>query len=213
MKIKAKKYRIAAFALIAILATNACGMPDNNGVSDNGYESKENNHIATEITDETSLDAEDAEPELETEIAAQLELENAVFQYPMVIDGICFDVYDSYIAVTGFEDDIIQNYAGTIFTLNIPEEIEDLPVSVIAEGAFARSAADVKYIVAIGELQLPDTLYLIEDDAFRNQYLLSQITIPDSVFWIGESAFSNGYKKIMSLVLQNIVLTMDTNSR
>lgn len=71
------------------------------------------------------------------------------------------------------------SYVGDIV---IPEEIDGKTVSAVGKAAFWRSD--------ITSLKLPNTLKLIDEDAFRECHYVKQLTIPASVDSIGPCAFN-----------------------
>jgi hypothetical protein len=75
---------------------------------------------------------------------------------------------------------VITGYRGTDTEVNIPSTIRGLPVTIIAESAFAK-----KNLTAV---TIPDKVTIIGDIAFSSNSLTS-IVIPRSVTFIGDGAF------------------------
>ncbi len=89
-------------------------------------------------------------------------------------DGLEYEVYDNHVEIIGCDGDAVK--------LNIPAEIEGLPVTVIGENAF-----DECYSLA--SVNIPDSVTSIENWAFSGCYVLTSVNIPDSVTSIGDWAF------------------------
>ena len=75
----------------------------------------------------------------------------------------------------------ITRYVGTALRVRIPEIIEDFPVTAIELGAFRNSDIVYAYI--------PNSVTLIEWQAFESCKNLASITIPNEVEYIGRGAF------------------------
>lgn len=97
---------------------------------------------------------------------------------PYVYDsGLKFKKSDSYVTCLGF--------AGTsLSTLNIPSEVDGLPVKAIGDNAF-KGDADIT------SLTLPNSLLDIGTSAFQDCENIGAITIPKSVTTIRPNAFEN----------------------
>lgn len=76
----------------------------------------------------------------------------------------------------------ITGYTGTDSQVVIPESINGLPVTAIADRAFLGRSG-------ITSVTLPDTLISIGDNAFARMDALTSVVIPDSVESIGYAAF------------------------
>lgn len=98
---------------------------------------------------------------------------------PMITEiphGLKYRTYSDHVVLTG--------YAGSDPDLILPEYIEGLPVTEIAESAFENNTV-------IQHVQLPRTLKNIHDFAFNNcSNLTGDLFIPNSVTHIGAFAFS-----------------------
>ncbi len=114
-------------------------------------------------------------------------------------DGFIYEVYNDHVEITG--------YTGDASELEIPAEIEGLPVTVIDDDAFDNcdsltSVTIPNGVTTIGEdafngcksltrVIIPDSVTTINMAAFYNCLSLTSVTIPDSVTSIGGSAFYN----------------------
>ncbi len=105
-------------------------------------------------------------------------------QYPSQNDFFTYDVYESYVEITGsVEEDLTGE-------LIIPETLEDLPVRSIGDGAFGGPGAGLtKPGYSISSLILPDNLYQISADAFYKCEKLKSITFGQGLMTIGDYAF------------------------
>jgi len=97
----------------------------------------------------------------------------------------------------------ITKYTGSRVQVVIPQTIEGIRVTTIADRAFANNSAKIVSIV------IPNTVTRIGADAFRGQSI-SSLTIPDSVTFIGEGAFyGNG---LTSLTLGKGLVAIEDGS-
>ena len=115
-------------------------------------------------------------------------------QYPSQNDIFKYDVYETYVEITG--------YIGNDITgdLIIPDEIDDLPVRSIGKEAFGVEQG--MYIVtgsSISSVVIPDTVYNIGDFAFAQCELLESVDFGNSVVSIGLSAFEQTAVKSINL--------------
>lgn len=85
---------------------------------------------------------------------------------------------------TGDDEVIITGFNGKGGVLEIPSEIEGLPVKTISDGAFQSESA-------LYELSLPDTVVYIADSAFKNCENLINIKFPAALNHVGAEAFDN----------------------
>ena len=89
---------------------------------------------------------------------------------------------------------IITGYIGTDFDIVIPSEIEDRPVVVIDKRAF--EGYDLKSVV------IPDSVTVIEREAFDSCGLLESVNLPDSITYIGDYAFTD-CDKLKEIILSD----------
>jgi len=78
---------------------------------------------------------------------------------------------------------IITKYSGNAATVHIPEQIQGLPVTAIADLAFL-------YCSRLTSIIIPSSVTTIGSGAFSGCYNLTNVTIPSSVTTIREFAFS-----------------------
>lgn len=78
----------------------------------------------------------------------------------------------------------ITGYIGGLYTLKVPETIDEFTVVKIGDNAFSRSSK-------ISAIVLPTTITEIGNEAFSNCYNLRAVSIPKSVLVVGNDAFLN----------------------
>jgi hypothetical protein len=97
------------------------------------------------------------------------------------------------VLVNDGESVMITSYLGSRQVINIPQYIDQLPVTHIGAGAFSNNQ--------LSNVTIPNGITHIENFAFwRNK--LTSITIPDSVISIGDNAFRDN--KLISVTLGNV---------
>ena len=77
---------------------------------------------------------------------------------------------------------ILTKYIGTDNLVEIPEMIEDYPVTVLGESVFADST--------VTKVVVPENVTTIEKEAFSNALALEEVELPHSVSQIADDAFS-----------------------
>ncbi len=90
--------------------------------------------------------------------------------------GLTYDVINDKMTITG--------YRGGDQDVQIPDEIDGLPVTVIGEAAFAEKKS-------LKTVRLPEALEIIGVEAFEDCEGLTEISIPDGVTSIGKDAFGS----------------------
>lgn len=95
---------------------------------------------------------------------------------------------------------IIDKYIGSATSVNIPDHIDDLPVTTIGNCAFY----DCKSLTSI---QIPNSVTIIGDNAFEYCKSLRNISISNSVTTIGDGAF-DGCSSLTSIQIPNSVTTI-----
>ncbi|MGN0620344.1 MAG: leucine-rich repeat protein [Porcipelethomonas sp.] len=88
-------------------------------------------------------------------------------------DEFVYEIENNEVVITG----LVNTSQSSV---QIPEQIDELPVTTIRElfGIYE-------------EVTIPDTVTTIESNAFKSSYYLTDIVIPESVTEIGKNAFSN----------------------
>jgi hypothetical protein len=84
--------------------------------------------------------------------------------------------------IAGGRNIIITRYTGSATAINIPAQIQNLPVTIIGDGAFMGYGS-------LTSVTLPSSITAIGDRAFSGCINLAGINIPSSVTSIGEWAF------------------------
>lgn len=165
--------------IIVIVSTSSSGNDSNNSYAENDYQ------YNTEYGTYTS------EPELPTESITEREtfynpIGKEVLQYPSQNDIFTYDVYETYVEITGVSADEIDD------NLIIPDKLENLPVRSIGKCAFGAEAS--MYITSgwtITSVTIPNTVYNIENSAFHKCELLKTVNFGNCLISIGSSAFSS----------------------
>ncbi len=116
-------------------------------------------------------------------------------------------VYDYKVTPEGT---VIEGYFGDSDTIEIPEEINGVPVTGIGDNAFDATANDGQNTDVVS-VSLPESLRTIGTNAFAGCDALLDIIIPKSVTGIGEHAF-NGATKV-TLLFENEDLYEEWKSR
>ena len=144
------------------------------------------------------------EPESLTEDVTESEdLYNPIgketLQYPSQNDIFTYNVYETYVEITGsVKEDLEGN-------LIIPETLDDLPVRSISSRAFGGPGeAFTTPGYSISSLVLPDNLYQISDNAFYKCKNINSITFGSNILTIGSNAFS--YTNITSLKIPDTIV-------
>lgn len=104
--------------------------------------------------------------------------------------------YDTYIAITGFE--------GIIEEVEIPSEIEGLPVTLIDEKAFYE-ATNLKKVT------IPEGVEGIGDSAFYGCSSLTDVNLPDSLLGIGYFSFQRCIS-LEEIILPQSLLSIGTGA-
>lgn len=99
---------------------------------------------------------------------------NTSFAEERESDGFTYEVYDTYIKITGCNS--------TESVVTIPEAIDGKPITVLGEDSFYQKTE-------IAEIHLPLEIETIEKGAFYRCYALTSITIPETVTQIGTDTF------------------------
>ncbi len=103
----------------------------------------------------------------------------------------------TYYTVTGFN--------GSTAEVNIPSEINGVPVTIIGDYVFAYCYSKLTSIT------IPDSIITIGEYAFYMCSRLTNVTIPDSVTTVGEGAFACCYG-LTSIIIGDGVITIGANA-
>ncbi len=96
--------------------------------------------------------------------------------------GMSVLLYEDHAEITAYE--------GSDETIKIPEQVEGLPVTVIARSAFSKLFLfDPSGFIPVKKVILPDTIQSIESEAFFNCLNLTDINLPDGLTSLGNMAF------------------------
>lgn len=104
--------------------------------------------------------------------------------------------FESYIKIVGYN----LNDAKEGEVIVMPDNVDDVPVTIVSASAFAGKEL-------LGEVIIPEGITTIENSAFRNCKDLKIVVIPDSVTSIGESAFQ-GCPSLEYVLIGNGVKTI-----
>lgn len=121
-----------------------------------------------------------------------------------------YTAYDTYVAITGFD--------GTVTEVEIPAEIDGLPVTVIGERAFENATSLESVVVpenvttlsskcfnkctSLKSISLPSTLKTIKYQAFYNCISLESIEIPKGTTTLEHNVF-NGCANLRTVIINN----------
>ncbi|MCH5320699.1 MAG: leucine-rich repeat protein [Eubacterium sp.] len=104
-------------------------------------------------------------------------------------NGFKYSVINDHVAITG--------YTGNDTNIVIPNEIENLPVTIIGNDAFAD--------ISVNSIQLPSKLEIIGNNAFRDCGLELMPYLPENLTSIGSYAFAYNNKLTDELVIPGSV--------
>ncbi len=155
------------FVILCLLNVCLCVSCTNNGL-----EIEDNIVIDNDIEiDDNEIFSNKNEDILTPEVMAQL-IDDSVLEYPSSNEMYTYNVYTNYIEITGYIGDVTEE-------IEVPAEIEDLPVLVIKRMG----------INGCISLILPDTVYEISDGAFWYIETLEEVRLSENLTIIGEAAF------------------------
>lgn len=101
---------------------------------------------------------------------------NMVYAEELQYGDLTYEKYDDHIEITYCD--------GSAISVEIPAQIDGLPVTIIGHDAFLGCSS-------LTSISIPDGVTTIGVDAFESCYNLTSITIPSSVTTIGSFAFFN----------------------
>ena len=132
-----------------------------------------------------------------------------------VYEGLKYAVTDGAVTITGFTADLPEE-------VTVPAEIDGLPVTKIAEGAFRYNptavsitlpdsvteigAESFKSCFKLKTVKLSASITAIPDNAFLESRKLEQLVLPEKLRSIGEKAFA----KCLALAELNLPETLET---
>ena len=137
-----------------------------------------------------------------------------IFAYGTKIGDLNYVLYDeeqtAFVTMTLQELDydvyVWDNYSG-LTDVVIPSTIEynNKSYTVVGIGGSAFGRSEIESVI------IPNTVTIIEPDAFYDCYALTSVTIPNSVTSIGEEAFS-GCSSLTSIEIPNSVTSIGNNA-
>ena len=116
-------------------------------------------------------------------------------------DGLKYVVEDNGTADTSDDTIEITGYTGEIVEIEIPSEIDGVPVTSVGICAF-------EGCTSLTSIELPDSVTIIGGNAFDGCTNLTSITIPDSVISIESGAF-RGCSSLTSIELPDSITTIE----
>lgn len=126
---------------------------------------------------------------------------NEILQYPSTNDIFTYDVYETYVEITG---SVEKDLTGELV---IPETLDNLPVRSISSNAFGGPGEAFTISgYSITSLILSDNLYKISEDAFYRCVNLSSISFGKNIQFIGSAAFA--HTAIKSVDIPDSVIEM-----
>lgn len=196
---KSKKKIIIPIVAVCVVLLIVIIAVVSNSVSNNN-----DTHVDNDYQYNTEDETYTNEPESLTDDVTESEtLYNPIgketLQYPSQDDTFTYDVYETYVEITG---SVKENLTGELV---IPEMLDNLPVRSISSGAFGGPGTHLTVPgYSISALVLPDSLYQISDLAFYRCENINSITFGSNMITIGSNAFS--YTNITSLEIPDTVV-------
>ena len=139
---------------------------------------------ATTLLEANGLLTEDLKPLLKTDSSLK---KDSNFEYIRIDSGI-----------------EIKKYTGSATSVDIPSQIDDLPVTSIGKEAFK----DCKFLKFV---QISNSVTTIGEETFRSCISLKSIQIPNSVTSIGKYAFDH-CESLTSIQIPNSVISIGDNA-
>ena len=132
-------------------------------------------------------------------IACDLDNNNAVVTAG--VERLTWFEYNGEITITGLTE------GAPVAVLNIPEQINGIPVTTIGERAFFSNFDNTRGTLI--SVTIPNSITSIGNQAFLFNQLTS-VTIPDSVTFIGHGAFASNY--LTNVTIGNSVTSIGGNA-
>lgn len=168
-----KKIICILLCLTCVFAFSACSVNSPN--YENTFPDITENSTTQSSVTETTTEFEDPNP-----------IGKETLQYPSQNDVFTYDVYESYVEITG---SVKEDLTGELI---IPEMLENLPVRSVGDTAFGGPGEGFTTPgYSISSLILPDNLYQISNSAFYKCENLKSITFGKELTTIGSMAFAH----------------------
>lgn len=189
----------AALILVIVICVNSKA-PETHYNTINPSDVEHTEFPDVEIT--TPLQTEESTTEIVDEYK---KLDYETLQYPSSNDTFTYDVYETYVEITG---SVKKDLTGKLV---IPETLDNLPVRSISNRAFGGPGeAFTTPGYSISALVLPDNLYRISDSAFYKCKNLKSVTFGKNLMAIGSMAFA--HTSINLLVIPDKVIEIGANA-
>lgn len=177
MKNSKWKMLLTAMSMVTVLAGCGRGAGEDTPVSAPDVSSESS---VVSGTDSEPIETTDAEQEVETE-------ESTTEPVVEFVEPAAEDF--TYLYDESLEGIVIRRYTGRASEIQIPAEIDGVPVKGIGGKTDFAFSSEGTFLFAT-KIMIPDSVTWIGDAAFSSCGNLTEITIPDSVTWIGDFAFS-----------------------
>ncbi len=186
-------YSSLSILCIFVLAVAISAFVSHSGKNRDTYSPNDYN-VETEITvPDTTIEESTTQKINEFE-----KIGSETLQYPATNDIFTYDVYETYVEITG---SVEKDLTGELV---IPETLDNLPVRSISSRAFGGPGEAFTIPgYSITSLVLSDNLYKISEDAFYRCVNLSSISFGKNIQFIGSAAFA--HTAIKSVVIPDSV--------
>ncbi len=187
-------YSSLSILCIFVLAVAISAFVSHSGKNRDTYSPNDYN-VETEITvPDTTIEESTTQKINEFE-----KIGSETLQYPATNDIFTYDVYETYVEITG---SVEKDLTGELV---IPETLDNLPVRSISSRAFGGPGEAFTIPgYSITSLVLSDNLYKISEDAFYRCVNLSSISFGKNIQFIGSAAFA--HTAIKSVVIPDSVI-------